>query len=181
MHTHPLIVVDGCETPEDAVEMADLEADTILDHGVYDCGGPVKPEDMAEGHSPVLKAGTQEYHEAITACLNTQRSIEREHWTVLRQAIDHFKDRDDPPGTKESFGASYKVGIGICGLLEAGEEQKHAEEFGKALWRANQLFDLLDGQTTADHMFYDRRGDQSLPVIEDARAGVYVVVCDFHY
>ena len=42
MHTYPLIIVDGCKSPEDAVHAAETESEWILNYGVYDSAG--RPE-----------------------------------------------------------------------------------------------------------------------------------------
>ncbi|GEM_PF-3721720 len=181
MHVHPLIVVGGCPGPEEAWKAADGYADELVEAAhVYDYGGPLKDDGDSPLAGAALLAGTGAYRESVLHALAAEKARAREEWDVVRQALKVFADHEDPPGAEDIFRPRYKVGVGLAGIIRPGMDVCHDETFGRALWRAGRLGEILDGSPCADRFLYDRRENRQVPVADEKRPDVYAVLCDFH-
>lgn len=178
MHVYPMIVVDGCGSQDEAREKAQGRSEELAEAGVYDYGGPMEE---TRNEPTVLMAGTAEYREAVLDALETERGEIREYWTILKQAVKRFGDREHPPASEEIFKAEFEVGVGIAGLIESGTRLRREISFGSALYRAAKLDDLLRGAPSVARFLYDFRKDTKAAVADEAKPDAWAVACDFHY
>lgn len=180
MHVRPYVVVDGCGNAADALVRTHIHTDGWLPPGgPYDYGGPLVPGRDGKLGDIAIPAGTPKYRGAVGSALEAERRAAGEQWEVLRQAMDAFGRSEAPPGLEETFRARYRTGLGLAGL-PAGTEIDGDETFSHALWRAGHLSDLLEGRPCASRFLYDRREQDTAPLLAEERPDVYAVLCDFH-
>jgi hypothetical protein len=187
MRTHPVVLVDA-EDAEAAKGQAlsFLQAYTLL-HGqnVYVEG--CLPE--LENKHFCLQSGTDIFRETIRTAFKNEKDTALQYWQHIRQAVLSLGEADSVPDIDDTFMVMYRLGRGVAGLAEAGQEMCHETTFKDALWNASKLRNLLNfvegrslADATVDARVYDYRENRKRDPLQLSKTDhVFGVLLDLRF
>lgn len=192
MHTYPVVLVHA-DDKESAIKQVTSWVDTQFEENgqrVYDYGGPVT-EDRIEDKDDICRPAA-EVVKNIKGRIKTEKNEAKKCWSIVKAFVEKYKDMDLPPEkftAKDTFPVTYKVGIGIQHLVEAGEEIKQENyPASMGLYHMSHLRRMFshweEGRErfiTVDACLYTIDGESQQALETGEWDGIWAVVCDFHF
>lgn len=193
MHCYPVVLVSADDKKDATARVTSWIDSQFEENGqrIYDYGGPVeesrceKPEEACRPASEVV--------DNIKSRIEQEKDVLRQHWRILRDYVEAFKDRDIPPmamsETSDTFKTSYKLAIGIGPIIASGTEMNEKKMAAwQGLYSARHLHDMNDHIEESREFFKTTEAmlytidDESQEALDSGEwDGIWAVLCDFHF
>jgi hypothetical protein len=188
MHIHPYIAVEA-SSEEDAVAVAKENLSFMLDdhRGVFDYGDI--EYDSKDPATKPIPAGSPEYKKIIEECTSLELA-ELSSCLAYMRALGQFNSgRELLERRGERLRIKTKIGIGISGITNTGDDFEHVSDVMHCLWQARKAYAILnhivsreyrEQRPCTDGLLYDCRVQDETP-LEEVTEGVYLVMADLHF